>query len=449
MLKNASLIYLLKTSNMLQVTEELFLNCMKLLTNKKNTCCVFEISKKFSLKELRRHLIYFLQEHFTTFSRTNEFNLLGDIEFKSLISSSQLNISNEIQVFEAIVSWVEYDEQNRKNLMYDLLKMVRINLLSSDIVKNVIKDNKYCRFCENCCIHIENSLLNQPRRHRKMSKKSQNRFFMKKSTSFMFFNKDDEHSGEERNVSLNLFDRNCNDLQFNNLEFASFAFLNKSREQIHLFSSKTKNWTRVAPTLERDSLRGFASCLFMGDLYVTGGEYVRHVSISDSLFKFDTKTNEWKKLKKMRAWRTDHSCVVFDGKIVVTGGNYNIEDSVEAYDHFNDEWSLMPQLTEERFNHGSVAMGNKLYVICGHKMKNCEVFDLVSNKFIRIKPIPLNLSYFDFVDCEVFQAQDKIVVKYNGNEVETNFYIYNKTDDEWTTMSVELFKEKTGHLLYY
>ena len=107
--------------------------------------------------------------------------------------------------------------------------------------------------------------------------------------------------------------------------------------------------------------------------------------------------------------------------------------------------NLMPNLTEAKEHHGSVAMGNKLYVAAGHETQNCEVFDHMSNKFVRIKPIPLELNSM----FETFRVLDKIVVKYDGDEVEENVYVYNPTDDNWTSMRVELFQEKPTKLLYF
>ena len=50
---------------------------------------------------------------------------------------------------------------------------------------------------------------------------------------------------------------------------------------------------------------------------------------------------------------------------------------------------------------------------------------------------------------ETFRVLDKIVVKYDGDEVEENVYVYNPTDDNWTSMRVELFQEKPTKLLYF
>ena len=288
-------------------------------------------------------------------------------------------------------------------------------------------------------------MIEQEKNIKCVSKNLQNRCCMNKLTSFMSSNKDGK---PEKMFSLNLFDPNLKDLQLNNVEFASFAFYVIHYYDINLFSSRTKEWTRVAPENDFDDLKDHAACLFMGDLYVTGGEYNRCLWYSDFLFKFDTKTNEWNKLAEMHQYRSGHSCVVFGGKIVVTGGNSGgVENSVEAYDHYNDEWSYMPNLTEAKQYHGSAAMGNKLYVIAGYKTRNCEVFDFVSDKFVRIKPVPLEFD--SSLMFETLRVQNRIVVKCDGDEVDDKFYFYNTADDEWTSARINLFKERPAELLYF
>ena len=157
-------------------------------------------------------------------------------------------------------------------------------------------------------------------------------------------------------------------------------------------------------------------------------------------------------MKRMQTARCYHSCAVFAGKIVVTGGLYLDETrgSVEAYDHFENKWSYMPDLLKYRSGNGSVAMGNKLYVIGGIDTKDCEVFDYISNKFTLIKPLPLKYGYGDCNSkVSFFRVKDKIIVKYDAEDKEVdNIYIYDTHKDKWSSTSVEYFKENSCQVMY-
>ena len=73
--------------------------------------------------------------------------------------------------------------------------------------------------------------------------------------------------------------------------------------------------------------------------------------------------------------------------------------SVEVYDHAEDSWSHMPNMIVGRRDHRLVPIRNKLYAVAGElcesPMQSTEVFDLVSNKFVILKPPPLSFQ-FDF-----------------------------------------------------
>ena len=191
----------------------------------------------------------------------------------------------------------------------------------------------------------------------------------------------------------------------------------------------------------------------MDNLYVTGGADENDNDDTHYFVTYDPKTAHLTRLKDMLLARSHHSCVVFAGKIVVTGGLPWIETrgSVEAYDYFENKWSYMPDLIKGRDGHGSVAMGNKLYVIGGINTRNSEVFDYISKKFTLIKPMPLNYEYDDFVDNKFlsFRVKDKVIVKYDTKDKDkNNIYIYDTKEDKWSSMCVEYFKENKGQLMY-
>ena len=189
----------------------------------------------------------------------------------------------------------------------------------------------------------------------------------------------------------------------------------------------------------------------MDKLYVTGGnDYYNNETYCQA---YDPETTKWTHMERMQVARSRHSCVVFAGKISVTGGNFgSLRWSVEAYDLFENKWSHMPGLIEYRSGHGSVAMGNKLYVIGGIDTQSCEVFDYISNKFILIRPMPLkyDCNYFKKLKISFFRLKDKILVKYDSEYKEVdNIYIYDTKEDKWSSTSVEYFKENSCKVLYF
>ena len=234
-------------------------------------------------------------------------------------------------------------------------------------------------------------------------------------------------------------------LQFHNTKY----YLEKNLVNKYPFSKISSQWTQIFPNVM--DLVYYASCLFKSRLYILGGflqtlyrlDYPSFDRCSDC-WAFDQSGDEIDGVGNMLMARHCHSCVVFDGKIVVTGGISGTEGSVEAYDHHLNEWTYMPDLLEQHYSHGSVAMGNKFYVIGGEGTQSCEVFDKVSNKFARIKQFPRAMT---FAKVEVFRVQNEIIVKLD--EKDENVIIYDTITDKWTSMSVNMFNSLCRNSIIY
>ena len=80
---------------------------------------------------------------------------------KAFVSRSTITVSSEIEVFQAIVNWIEQDENSREHLMCDLLKMVRLPLLTCEVIQNLVKSNKFCQSCQKCCVYIDSVLADK------------------------------------------------------------------------------------------------------------------------------------------------------------------------------------------------------------------------------------------------------------------------------------------------
>ena len=325
--------------------------------------------------------------------------------------------------------------------------MVRLPLLSSEFIKNVVKKHSLFVNCQKCCDHIDFVLVEKSKGTESTLENFQNdnRCCMHESVAFMFYNAsllnkiirserwyEITKNGVKMKINESYFD-------FHNTSYYLEKCKGSANKYPQYLCKKSKEFTRVI-----SNICNYSSCLFMEKLYILGGSLLceRNIKAINTCLVYDPKEGKNIKICRMLKRRESHSCVVFDGKIVVTGGNGQRRHSVEAYDHYLEKWTYMPDMRQSRFCHGSVAMGNKLYVIGGSVTSSCEVFDKVSNKFSNIKEFPFAFCLHLYNDVEVFRCQNKIVVKLGGitDEKEDNVYIYNTNKDEWASMSVNIFK---------
>ena len=150
----------------------------------------------------------------------------------------------------------------------------------------------------------------------------------------------------------------------------------KSNAPVEKYSPLTKTWNEVADKF--DGRVNFCACAFMDKIYMFGGSWC--TNITNSCLQFDTtKENRldefWKETSVMTVERRHAACVVFQGNIVVSGGDniYNDLSSVESYDVYSNKWSPMPRMINVQSNHSLVNVKDKLFVI-GHGENRCEIF---------------------------------------------------------------------------
>ena len=100
--------------------------------------------------QLRDTARQYTEDNFLEVIKNQEFLLLPAHELVKLLSSDDLNVSSEELVFQALISWINFDLQTRKTSCAKLLACVRLPLLSpqyiADNIENqpVLKDDPEC-----------------------------------------------------------------------------------------------------------------------------------------------------------------------------------------------------------------------------------------------------------------------------------------------------------------
>ena len=134
---------------------------------------------------------------------------------------------------------------------------------------------------------------------------------------------------------------------------------------VEIYSDKTNTWTQQYIKTEEKSFYCVGS--FMGKLYFVGGWRKKSLS---SCCTYDINKNTWNEIANLNMARDRAACTVFEGKIVITGGENNWPQlkSVEAHEYYENKCTYLPDMIEKRFNHAAVSIGNKMFVIGRYKL---------------------------------------------------------------------------------
>ncbi len=138
---------------------------------------------------------------------------------------------------------------------------------------------------------------------------------------------------------------------------------------VEVYDPATNTWS-TAPPLPTNR-HHCAAVSVDGILYVIGG-YTNTTwkswNPTNITLAYDPISNEWTERAPMIVGRGEHSAVVYDGKIYVTGGNKqlgSVTPVVEVYDPSADSWTEVASMITPRHHHASAVVDDTLIYVVG------------------------------------------------------------------------------------
>ena len=313
-----------------------------------------------------------------------------------ILSSSELNIHSEIEVFKAAITWIKHNSEERSKYAKQLLLKVRLNLLSEGALKHMLDCSLL--LTENIeCIKI---LLNQKCFYpAKTDKYYTNRYCCQNNFNILVCGGTNEKKIVVRDVhqvdgNTLKYVKNVSQMKAERTSFEAVCLkgevyvfgghdnCKRLLISVEKYSPSTNNWNKVTDMFDQRMF--FCTCAFIDKIYVFGGFCGAYFLTTNSCLEFDRKEKSWKKVSEMNVARNSAACTVFQGNIVVAGGKDgygNVLNTVQLYDVFADKWSPMSNMIDHNRHHSLVTVKDKLFVI-GIRL---EVYDNVCRKFIVIK----------------------------------------------------------------
>ena len=412
----------------------------------------YQFAKLFRLTKLSEKSFGYIQRCFEMVVETQNFLELDFTFVAKILSSSGLHITSEVQVFDAVDDWINYNKQERSKFAENLLLKVRLTLLLGDDLNILLNKSSSFSGNEEFAARIKNILHKKKENVQQISPIwlktrycTQNRF------GILICGGNDGNGDAVRNVShfegLNLNKVHFNTRMIYEKRFAKAVCL---KGEVYVFSgynnkqkwitsvekySPVKNTWNIITDMY-DARRYFCVCAFRNEIFVIGGLQIYfdfRNTVLDSCLRLDMKNYEWKEVSRMNHVRHGAACAVFEERIVVSGGvenNFDKLNTVESYNVISRKWSAMPNMINKCSYHSLVAVRNKLFVI-DSIIDTCEVFESCTNTFVALKlPLFTSRSYMQFisVDNTIIFFQERSYLA----------YLYDVDKDEWSEESCEL-----------
>ena len=295
--------------------------------------------------------------------------------FKKILSSSGLMLTSEVEVFNALEDWVSRDEERRKEFAVELVRKVRLHLLSKAILDSLLAGKSCLLKNTECRDYIENVRSNKVKglKFKNAGASFQNRYCAQENFNVFVSGYTQKNQNIYKFKRLNLTEAPKlieikRDFYGSKTVSVNEKIYFLGHSSMYYYSILTKQWSEII-NFPRQR-RHYCACNFMNKIYFLGGEILLHN------MAFDTATEKWEKLPEMEQnIRMAAGCAVFGSSIFVTGGKglYKRLKSVERYD--GHSWSgEIPDMLMRRCRHSCVVTNGKMYVV-GGQTSSCEVYD--------------------------------------------------------------------------
>ncbi|XP_042868768.1 kelch-like protein 5 isoform X2 [Penaeus japonicus] len=307
--------------------------------------------------ELHRIASTYTAEHFQEVTQHQEFLQLPTEEAARLLASDDLNVPSEELIFQALVTWLKYDLENRSKDMARLLGLVKLPLLSPQFLADHIETNllfKEDRECQDLIVEALKYHLLPERRSTLQSPRTKPR----KST-------------------------------VGDLYVIGGMDSNKGSTGIERYNLRTNTWNTVGTMTGRRLQFGVA--VLDGKLHVVGGR--DGFKTLNTVECYDPTTNIWTQLSPMSTHRHGLGVGVLEGPLYAVGGHdgWSYLNTVERWDPQARQWSYVAPMSTARSTVGVAVLNGRLYAVGGRDGSSClrtvECYDPHTNKWTPCAPM--------------------------------------------------------------
>lgn len=370
---------------------------------------------------LEEHLENYINEEFMSIHKTRRFLQLSYEEILKIVSNNELNVDEEKTVFEAVMAWIQADEENRKQHLCSLIEQIRLPFVSSEfIVDHIISEDliKRCLRCRDIIDEAKDYHLLPQRRNLIQNHRIIKRSFTRKERPIVAI------GCTEGKIYFEIYDSVKNQWKIyltekRQLKLRTSIAIAQTKiyfiggyengirtNNVEVFDLLEKKWTQVASLNKKRS----ALCSVVLDdksddpkIVICGG-YDGTATLSSAECYSPKSGDKWCPISEMNKFRCSSAAVVCNNSLFVIGGHDGtaIFRSMERYDPVFNRWILCKEMSRERCRLGATSLGGKIYAGGGfngsqHDESSFEVYDPQSDSWKSLAPMLKARSRFSLI----------------------------------------------------
>ena len=409
--------------------------------SKSNCISTFYFAEMYQCDELITNTRKFIHANFAPVAEMEEFLNLEAKEVERWISSDEISVAVEADVFKIVLKWIEQNKSERKASFEQLFRHVRLAFLSRDLLFHVVTE-ELVRENSDCLKLISDAVkltsftceadLSQPPR-----KGLETRAIVGcggKYTLCYLPEKD-----EWKRLADRLSERN---LETNIISYCDQLYAFPSDGKGERYDPVVNGWSTLDLSLTRSTKVAVVSCEIYAievnasmkkstvkkydvercswqtvlsshegcrlescvvaagnHLYVCGGwQGWQEGDYETKAERFDTAGNKWEEIANMQQKRGYAFGVATEGRIFVAGGLDRLTylKTCEMFNVWTNEWQFIGSLNVSRASGSMVCLKGTLYVLGGRNgpgpsQLSVECYDPAENKWIEKTIIPVKM----------------------------------------------------------
>ena len=396
----------------------------------------------FELQEKARDFIY---ANFTRVVEHEDFLNLTINEVEEWISSDEIRVRGEEDVFQAIVKWVEQKGSREREKFFELFRHVRLIYLSRNYVLNdilphpLITNEKACTaFVLDAIKHVSSGseecfFAQAPRNCLKTTEDCLVVSGVTKTLCYVPY-EDKWYQMADKAKSRYLYSASAyhGKLYINSGTGVDYA--------IERFDPAVNSWAPLTSYSGEMSHFFAAVVYFQGFLYVIGGK--KKGEVANRVHKYSPDTNLWQEVAAMNVSRFSPCAVADKDTIYAIGGQKNdqILDVVERFDSKMNSWCRVASMLEKKLLPCVAILNARVFLFGGytsirppHVCSSIEMYDPTSNMWTAIQGISAPTRFFSVTS---FKGNVYVI----GNQTQESpgslfLQIYDVEKNEWKRCS--------------
>ena len=355
---------------------------------------------KYRCEELQKAAKDFILANFVAVAKTEDFLNLSIKQVEEWISSDEIIVEGEEEVFEVVVKWIERNECQKEDF-YELFRHIRCIYLPRVYLSNValrdplVKSNIDCSNCaqdaiQDVCDGGEECYFSQSPRN--CLKTHENAIVAcGKNSTLCYIPSVDKWYKLSRMLSTRYFFSQSINVCQGRLFVIGGTYNNvTSGCPAERYDPSSNTWSPLDSFKQR--VRFCTVVTFQGLLYVMGGVEQKENKFLSTVQRYNPDTNLWQEVSCLGTARSSACAVATGSHLYAIGGRSDVGpvNIAERFDPKEKAWCLVAPTLERRVTACGSAVSEKVYVFGGLRSESyshsnfCEMYDPVTDMWSSI-----------------------------------------------------------------